>query len=107
MPENSFRFGLHNTLQTKREGKVVNLVDWNVYGDWNVKPNTNQTTYSDFYSDLTINPRSWLTLQSQVRYDVQDGFCRMSLTTVTIHPQKSWSWTVPPPGASVCASTPP
>ena len=94
MPENSFRFGLHNTLQTKREGKVVNLVDWNVYGDWNVKPNTNQTTYSDFYSDLTINPRSWLTLQSQVRYDVQDGFCRMSLTTVTIHPQKSWSWTV-------------
>ena len=49
-----FRFGLHNKLQTKREGQVVNLVDWNVYTDWNLHPNTNQTTFSDLYSDLTV-----------------------------------------------------
>jgi lipopolysaccharide assembly outer membrane protein LptD (OstA) len=94
MPDNSFRFGVHNKLETKREGNVVSLVDWNVYGDWNVKPNTNQTTYSDLYSDLTVNPWSWLTLESQVRYDVPDGFFRMSVTTLSFHPQKSWRWTV-------------
>ena len=62
--ENVFRFGLHNKLQTKREGQVVNLVDWNVYTDWHLHPNTNQTTFSDLYSDLTVKPRSWLTLES-------------------------------------------
>ena len=68
--ENVFRFGLHNKLQTKREGQVVNLVDWNVYTDWYLHPNTNQTTFSDLYSDLTLKPRSWLTLESLTRYDI-------------------------------------
>ena len=90
--DNTFRFGLHNKLQTKREGRAVSLVDWNVYSDWNVQPNANQTTFSDLYSDLTINPRSLLTLQSQLRYDMQGGLWRMSYTTLTFHPHKAWSW---------------
>ena len=92
--ENTFRFGVHNKLQTKRDGQVVNLVDWNLYGDWNVRPNLNQTTFSDVYSDLAVKPRSWLTLESLTRYDIQDGTWRMSMTTVTFHPSKTWSWTV-------------
>ena len=92
--ENVFRFGLHNKLQTKREGQVVNLVDWNLYTDWYLHPITNQTTYSDVYSDLTVKPRSWLTLESLLRYDIGDREWRMSLTTVTIRPNNVWSWTV-------------
>jgi LPS-assembly protein len=92
--ENVFRFGLHNKLQTKRDGQVVNLADWNVYTDWNLHPDTNQSTFADLYSDLAIKPRSWLTLESLTRYDFQGGDMRMSLTTVTFHPNNSWSWTV-------------
>jgi lipopolysaccharide assembly outer membrane protein LptD (OstA) len=93
--ENVFRFGIHNKLQTKRDGQTVNLVDWNLYSDWNLSPNTNQNTFSDFYSDLAIKPRSWLTLESLTRYDLQTGDWRMSLTTVTIRPKNNtWSWTV-------------
>jgi LPS-assembly protein len=92
--ENVFRFGLHNKFQTKREGQVVNLVDWNVYTDWYVNPNTNQTTFSDLYSDLTFKPRSWLTIESLTRYEITDGLLRMSLTAVTLHPAETWSWTV-------------
>ena len=92
--ENVFRFGLHNKLQTKRDGQMVNLVDWNLYTDWNLHPNTNQTTFSDLYSDLAVKPRSWLTLESLTRYDIQSGDLRMSLTTVTIRPNNTWSWTV-------------
>ena len=92
--ENVFRFGLHNKLQTKREGEVVNLVDWNIYSDWNLHPNTNQSTFSDFYSDLSVKPRTWLTLESLTRYDIKDGDWRMSLSTVTIRPNNTWSWTV-------------
>ncbi|MCX6929009.1 MAG: hypothetical protein NT154_38220, partial [Verrucomicrobia bacterium] len=31
--ENVFRYGLHNKLQTKRDGQMVNLADWNIYTD--------------------------------------------------------------------------
>jgi lipopolysaccharide assembly outer membrane protein LptD (OstA) len=92
--ENVFRFGIHNKLQTKRDGQMVNLVDWNIYTDWNLHPNTNQSTFSDFYSDLAVKPRSWLALESLTRYDIQGGDCRMSLTTVTIRPNNTFSWTV-------------
>jgi LPS-assembly protein len=92
--QNVLRMGLHNKLQTKREGKLVNLVDWDVYTDWRLRPNAQQTTFSDLYSDLTINPRSWLSLQSQTRYDIEDGNWRMSVTTLTLRPGKSWSWSL-------------
>jgi LPS-assembly protein len=92
--QNVVRLGLHNKLQTKREGKIVNLVDWDLYTDWRIQPNAQQNNFSDLYSDLTLNPRSWLSFQSQLRYDIQDGLWRMSHTTLTFQPHKSWKWTV-------------
>lgn len=92
--QNVVRLGLHNKLQTKREGKIVNLVDWDLYTDWRIQPNAQQNTFSDLYSDLTMNPRSWLSFQSQLRYDIQDGLWRMSHTTLTFQPYKSWKWIV-------------
>lgn len=92
-PENVFRFGIHNKLQTKRDGVVTNFVDWNVYSDWNVRPLTNQNTFSDLYSDFTIRPKRWLTLESLTRYGINQGLWNMSLTTVTLQPMRSWSWT--------------
>lgn len=92
--QNVVRVGLHNKLQTKREGKAVNLVDWNLYTDWRLRPNAQQSTFADGYSDLTVNPKSWLSLTSLTRYDIQDGDWRMSITTLSLHPRKSWSWTL-------------
>jgi lipopolysaccharide assembly outer membrane protein LptD (OstA) len=92
--ENVVRFGLHNKLQTKRKGEVVNLVDWNIYSDWRLTPAQGQTTFSDLYNDIVVRPRWWLTLESLTRYDIDDGFCRMSLTTATIKPNNVWSWSV-------------
>ena len=69
-------------------------MDWDLYTDWRIQPNAQQNTFSDLYSDLTMNPRSWLTFQSQLRYDLQDGLWRMSSTTMTLHPYKSWRWTI-------------
>ena len=92
--QNVLRLGLHNKLQTKRDGQVVNLVNWDLYTDWRLQPNPNQTTFADLYSDLVVKPRSWLTLESLTRYDVEDGQWRMSLTTVTVQPSHQWSWTI-------------
>jgi LPS-assembly protein len=90
--QNVIRMGLLNKLQTKRDGKVVDLVNWDLYTDWRIVPNSQQTTFSDVYSDMTLNPWTWLSLQSQTRYDVADGDWRMSLTSLNFHPAKSWSW---------------
>ena len=118
--ENVLRLGLRNKFQTKREGKVVNLIDWNVYADWRLHREAGQSTFSDLYSDFTIRPRSWLTFESLTRYEIEDGQFRMSLTTVSIHPSTAWSWTVGQfytrddlsgsptalgPGDNICTST--
>lgn len=92
--QNVIRWGLHNKLQTKRDGQVVNLLDWNVYADWRLKPRSDQTTFSDLYSDLYFRPRSWLTLESLTRYDIATGNWRMSYHTLTINPNNTWSWSL-------------
>ena len=103
--QNVIRFGLRNTLQTKRDGQLDNLLDWNVMLDWRLKPNTStnalqnglttlgpQKTFNDLYSDLAFRPRSWLTLESQLRYDINDGYLNLAFHQLTFTPNERWSW---------------
>jgi len=92
--ENVLRFGLRNRLQTKRNGQVEDLLDWQLYADWRLKPNDNQRTYGDLYSDLSFLPRSWIRLDSQTRLDLNTGNWRMLLHTLTLQPSDVWSWTL-------------
>jgi LPS-assembly protein len=100
--ENVLRFGIRNTLQTKRNGQLDNLLDWNVMLDWNLKPNeetnnvflTPQKTFDDLYSDLIFKPRSWIALESQMRYDINDNHLDMSFHQLTFTPNDRWSWAV-------------
>ncbi|MGA2659175.1 MAG: hypothetical protein ABSH34_16855 [Verrucomicrobiota bacterium] len=91
------RLGLGNKLQTKRNGAVTDLLQWQVYTDWRLQQSldqTNLTRFSDVYSDLALRPRSWVTLESKTRFDVADGLWRMSLTTLTLEPNDIWSWSL-------------
>jgi len=103
--ENVIRFGLRNTLQTRRDGQLDNLLNWNVLLDWRLTPGQNPTnfanldepfslqkTFSDLYSDLTVKPRSWLTLDSQVRYDINVGELNLAFHQLTFAPNERWSW---------------
>ena len=92
--QNVLRFGLRNRLQTKREGSVENLLDWQLYLDWRLKPRSDQETFGDLYSDLTLAPRSWIILESQTRLDVNTDNWRMLLHTLTLKPNDVWSWTL-------------
>jgi hypothetical protein len=92
--QNVIRWGLHNKLQTKRDNQVVNLLDWNVYTDWRLRPNSTQTTFSDLYSDFYLRPRSWLLVESLIRYDIANGNIRMAYETATIRPNNVWSWSL-------------
>ena len=92
--QNVVRLGLNNKLQTKRDGQIIDFLQWQLATDWRLDPGTNQGTFGDLYSDLTFKPRSWLRLESQTRYDLDAGNFRMLLHTVTFEPNNVWSWTL-------------
>jgi len=92
--ENVIRFGLRNTLQTMRAAGLQNLLDWNVLLDWRLHPDSSQNTFNDLYSGLTFRPRSWLTLESQTRYDINNGYFNLSYNQVTFAPNERWSWSL-------------
>ncbi|HWH70786.1 MAG TPA: LPS assembly protein LptD [Candidatus Sulfotelmatobacter sp.] len=90
--QNVIRWGLRNRLQTKRDGQLVNLLNWDLYTDWRLDPRPDQNTFADIYSDLTVRPRSWLTLESITRYDVESGQWNLAYHTITFQPNNVWSW---------------
>lgn len=92
--QNVMRFELRNKLQTKRDGQVVNLVNWDLYMDWHLRPLPGQTTFSDVYSDLVFRPRSWLMLESLTAYNLAIGTLDLSMNTVTFLAGSALSWSV-------------
>ena len=92
--QNVMRFGLRNRLQTKRAGQVEDLLDWNVYTDWRLRPSTGQTTFADLYSDLAFKPRSWIKFESETRYDIDSGQWRMAFHNLTLQPSDVWNWSI-------------
>ncbi len=92
--ENVMRFGLRNTLQTKRNGEVQNLLDWNVMLDWRLHGINGENTFNDLYSDLSFRPRTWITMESQTRYDINDGYFNLAYHQITFTPNEWWSWSL-------------
>jgi LPS-assembly protein len=90
--QNAIRFGLRNVLQTKRDGQLEDLVNWNMLLDWRLDPKSDQSSLNDLYSQFVVRPRTWLALESQVRYDIDRGDLNMSFHQVTFSPNDRWSW---------------
>ncbi len=89
--QNVIRFGLRNTLQTKRDGELDKLVDWNLQLDWRLNPKSNQENLDDLYSAFAFKPRTWLTAESQTRYNF-DGGLNLRFQQRTFAPNDRWSY---------------
>jgi len=90
--QNVLRITLRNKLQTKREKSIIdNLVNWSLYTDWRIKPRSTQSTFADFYSDLDLKPRTWLTLNSETRFDVYTGIWKEANHTLFLQPNATWA----------------
>lgn len=92
--QNVIRFGLNNRLQTKRQGEIEDLIAWQLFMDWRLRPRSDQTTFSDIYSDFTLKPRSWLTFSSENRFDIANQRFNLAQNRVTFEPNSTWSWSV-------------
>ena len=89
---NVIRFGLRNILQTKRDGELQDLVNWNLLLDWRLDPQPGQNSLNDLYSAFSFRPRTWVTFESQTRYDIQDQHLNLTFNQVTFTPSDRWSW---------------
>ncbi len=92
--QHAVRLGLRNRLQTKRNGQLATILDWDIYGDTRIHPRRDKSSFSDLFSDLSVSPKSWLTLESITRYDVDRGFYRLALHTATVQPSEHWNFGV-------------
>jgi LPS-assembly protein len=90
--QNTVRLGLRNQIQTKRDGRVDTLVNWQLFTDWRLRQRPDQETYSDLYSDLDFKPRKWLTLSSENRYDLNSGVFRIADHRVTYTQSDRWTF---------------
>ncbi|HYT60543.1 MAG TPA: LPS assembly protein LptD [Haliangiales bacterium] len=90
--QNVLRLSLRNKLQTKRKIGVESLFNWAVYTDWRIKPRPDQGTFADVYSDLDFKPRSWITFNSETRYNIGRREWREANHTLTLSPNSTWSW---------------
>jgi lipopolysaccharide assembly outer membrane protein LptD (OstA) len=90
--QNAVRFGLRNTFQTKRDGKLDDLLSWNMLIDWRLDPKNGQKNFNDLYSAVAFKPRSWLTAESQTRYDLNYGNLNLAFEQLTFAPGDRWSW---------------
>jgi LPS-assembly protein len=92
--ENTIRYGLNNRLQTKRNGEVEDLLTSSIYMDWNLRPRTDQTTFSDIYSEFTLKPRSWLTFNSATRYSIAQDRFNLAQHSIVFQPNNTWNWSL-------------
>jgi hypothetical protein len=86
------RFGVENKLQTKRAGEIDNVVHWLLYTDWRLKPREDQDTFSDVYSKLDLKPFHWVTLSSEVNYNINAREWDQLNHAATLAPNDLWSW---------------
>jgi LPS-assembly protein len=92
--QNVLRLSVWNKLQTKRKGEIDNLVNWGLYTDWRIRPRSNQGSFADLYSDMDLKPRSWLVLNSEFRYNLDDHYLRAANHAATFVPNETWSATI-------------
>ncbi len=92
--ENTIRFGLRNRFQTKREERVEDVLRSAVYLDWHARRRPDQATFSDLFTDVDFQPRNWLSMTSQTRYDIDAGVFQQADNYMTFEPSNIWSFSV-------------
>ena len=55
--------------------------------DWRLDPKSGQRSLNDLYSDLSFRPRTWLNLESQLRYDIDGGNLNLAFHQATFAPR--------------------
>jgi LPS-assembly protein len=89
--QNTLRFGLRQTLQTRRDGQAWNLVNLTGWTDWRIEKDKGQTDFSDFFGTMELRPWEWLELDAFTRYGLNDGVLHEANTAARLINADRWS----------------
>lgn len=65
------RFGVENRLQTKSEGKRIDIVSLNTYVNYEFNNPNNDTRFTTGTAEIILRPYSWLQWRTQVDIDLK------------------------------------
>jgi LPS-assembly protein len=89
--EDTLRFGLRQTLQTRRDNQAWNLIDLTGWTDYEVEKTAGQSDFSDFFGTAEIRPYRWLSLDTFGRYQINGGIMREFNTALRLIDADRWS----------------
>ena len=89
--EDTVRFGLRQTLQTRRDGQAWNLVDLTGWIDYEIEKSKGQADFSNFFGTMELRPWNWLALDTFTRYDIHDDVLREFNTEMRVVDADRWS----------------
>ncbi len=89
--EETVRFGLRQTLQTRRDGQAWNLIDVTGWTDWQPGKSRTQTDFSDFFGTMELRPWAWMSVNSFARYDLHGDVLRELNTEMRVVDADHWS----------------
>jgi LPS-assembly protein len=89
--EDTIRFGLRQTLQTRRDNQAWDLVNLTGWTDYEVERSAGQTDFSDFFGTAEFRPYRWLSLDTFGRYQINGGILREFNTALRLVDADRWS----------------
>jgi len=89
--EETLRFGLRQTLQTRRDGQAWNLIDVTGWTDWQAGKSRTQPDFSDFFGTMELRPWAWMSVNSFARYDLHRDVVRELNTEMRVVDADRWS----------------
>jgi LPS-assembly protein len=89
--EDTIRFGLRQTLQTRRDDQAWNLVDLTGWTDYEVEKTSGETDFSDFFGTMEFRPYRWLSLDTFGRYQINGGIMREFNTALRLIDADRWT----------------
>jgi len=88
---NQLEYGLENKLQTKRDGKLVDLLRVLITANYGLKTTTGHRGLDPVDLLTDFNPNSWLTFHEETVYDLHAGHFNSEDLSATVH-SGNWSF---------------
>jgi LPS-assembly protein len=89
--EDTVRFGLRQTLQTRRDNQAWNLVDLTGWTDYEIEKTRGETDFSDLFGTMEFRPYRWLSLDTFGRYQINGGIMREFNTALRLIDADRWT----------------
>jgi LPS-assembly protein len=92
--EDTLRFGLRQTLQTRRDDQAWNLIDLTGWTDYEIEKTPGETDFSDFFGTMEFRPYRWLSMDTFGRYQINGGIMREFNTALRLIDTERWTFGV-------------